>query len=143
MDKSLKKEHIEAFYPILNWSDADVVDFIRERGIKLHPLYYREDGTIDAKRRLGCICCPLKSTNKRIADFLAHPNMVKAYIKAGKLFRDCHPTAKTTKKYSDVYAWFYRYVFCRSQEQFEECSTGLWGKVDYKDYLERKFNIKL
>lgn len=57
-----KRDHVEAFYPILDWSDQDVVDFIEARHIKIHPLYYREDGTIDPKRRLGCMCCPLVST---------------------------------------------------------------------------------
>jgi 3'-phosphoadenosine 5'-phosphosulfate sulfotransferase (PAPS reductase)/FAD synthetase len=35
-----KKNHVEAFYPILEWSNQDVADFIEARGIKCHPLYY-------------------------------------------------------------------------------------------------------
>ncbi len=47
--------------PILDWTSQDVEEFIIERGIRLHPLYYREDGTIDCRRRLGCLGCPLQS----------------------------------------------------------------------------------
>ena len=92
-----KKEHVEAFYPILDWSDDDVVEFIRERGIKIHPLYFRQDGSIDPKRRLGCMCCPMASTKKRLEQFKERPGMVKAYIRAGQKFRETHPDTKTAR----------------------------------------------
>ena len=138
-----KRDHVEAFYPILDWSDQDVVDFIKERGIKIHSLYYREDGSIDPKRRLGCMCCPLAFYKKRIEQFKEHPNMVKAYIRAGQKFRDTHPDAKSTNLYNDVYEWFYRDVFCYSHAEFEQTKVGLFGIPDYKEYLENYFNIKL
>ena len=76
-----KKTTAEAFYPILDWTDEDVVAFIEERDIKIHPLYYREDGTIDPKRRLGCMCCPLAYYKKRLDYFRRYPGMVKAYCR--------------------------------------------------------------
>lgn len=48
--KDIREQQI---LPILDWTDAEELEFIKERGIKLHPLYYREDGTIDISRRLG------------------------------------------------------------------------------------------
>ena len=138
-----KKVHAEAFYPILEWSDQDIVDFINERGIKLHPLYYREDGTIDPKRRLGCMCCPLASTKKRLAQFRERPNMVKAYIRAEQKFRDTHPDAKTTKLYADVYEWAVREFFYDRQWQFEQSQGGMFGNTDYKKMLEDYFGIDL
>ena len=137
-----KKEHVEAFYPILDWSDKDVVDFITERNIKIHPLYYRQDGTIDPKRRLGCMCCPLASTKKRIEQFKMYPNMVKAYIRAGQKFRDTHPETKTAKMYSDVYEWFVRDVFFERQWKFEQHKRDVFGITSYKEFLEEYFNIK-
>ena len=138
-----KRDHVEAFYPILDWSDQDVVDFITARGIKLHPLYYREDGSIDPKRRLGCMCCPLASYKKRIEQFKEHPNMVKAYIRAGQKYRDTHPDAKSTHLYNDVYEWFYRDVFCYSQAEFEQTKGGMFGIPDYRQYLADYFGIDL
>ena len=35
-----KKEKCRQYFPILEWSNADVYAFIQERGIKCHPLYY-------------------------------------------------------------------------------------------------------
>ena len=138
-----KKEHVEAFYPILDWSDQDVVDFIEARHIKIHPLYYREDGTIDPKRRLGCMCCPLASNKKRIEAFKERPGMVKAYIRAEQKFRDTHPDAKTVKPYGDVYEWFVRDLFFDRQWKFEQSKGGMFDNPDYKQFLEDYFNITL
>jgi len=137
-----KKEHVEAIYPILEWTDEDVVAFIKERGIKIHSLYYREDGSIDPKRRLGCMCCPLASKGKHIEAFQQHPNMVKAYIRAGQKFRDTHPDSKTTLRYANVYDWFCRDLFFESQEAWEQSRQGMFEPQDSKKFLEDYFKIK-
>ena len=36
-----KKNHVSVYLPILEWTDEDVSEFIKERNIKCHPLYYR------------------------------------------------------------------------------------------------------
>lgn len=115
-----KTESVEAFYPILSWTDDDVVAFIEARGIKVHPLYYREDGTIDPKRRLGCMCCPLAYYRKRIDYFRRYPGMVRAYCRAAQKYRDTHPDVDTVKKYADVYEWFTREVFFERQGYWED-----------------------
>ena len=35
------KEKAKVYLPILEWTDQDVEEFIKERNIKCHPLYYR------------------------------------------------------------------------------------------------------
>ena len=35
------KEKVKVYLPILEWTDQDVEEFIKERNIKCHPLYYR------------------------------------------------------------------------------------------------------
>ena len=35
------KEKVKQYLPILEWTDQDVEEFIKERNIKCHPLYYR------------------------------------------------------------------------------------------------------
>ena len=92
-----KKDHVEAIYPILDWSDKDVVDFIIARNIKIHSLYFREDGTIDPKRRLGCMCCPLASIKKRREQFKKWPNMIKFYIRGGAKIQRDTPRGKQSK----------------------------------------------
>lgn len=55
-----KKNYVDVILPILDFTDKDVEEFIKERGVKLHPLYYNEDGSLNVKKRLGCMGCPLK-----------------------------------------------------------------------------------
>ena len=35
------KEKVKVYLPILEWTDQDVEEFIKERNIKCHPIYYR------------------------------------------------------------------------------------------------------
>lgn len=142
--KGKKKQGVEAFYPILYWTDDDVVEFIEERGIKIHPLYYREDGTIDPKRRLGCMCCPLAYYEKRLDYFRRFPGMVRAYCRAAQKYLDAHPDGDQVKKYADVYEWFTREAFFEKQKHWENHKRVVqFTPPNYKDFLERYFKIKL
>ena len=39
-----KKHKSRVYMPILYWTDEDIKEFVTERGIKCHPLYYRGGG---------------------------------------------------------------------------------------------------
>lgn len=139
-----KKQSAEAFYPILNWTDDDVVEFITERGIKIHPYYYRKDGTIDPKRRIGCMGCPLAYYKKRIESFRRFPKLVRAYLHAAQKFRDTHPNAATVQKYADVYEWFTREVFFARQSYWDDHKTVTqFTPPNYRQFLEKYFGIDL
>lgn len=138
-----KKEHVEAIYPILDWTDDDVSDFLQDRNIKCAPVYYDEHGVFHVERRLGCMGCPLKTNNKRKTDFKKYPRLVRAWIKAGQRFLELHPTSKTAQRYTDAYEWFFREIFFENQNAFEEYKTSLFGFPDYKKILEEQFNIDL
>ena len=111
-----KKNHVEVVLPILDFTDKDVEEFIKERRIKLHPLYYNEDGSLNVKKRLGCMGCPLKSDNG-LSDFKAHPKLVRAWLKAGKKWWDSHPNIASRKKFSDIYELFVSNIFFKSYEK--------------------------
>jgi len=141
-----KKNHVNAIYPILDWSDEDELEFIKERGIKLHPLYYREDGSIDITKRLGCMCCPLMYYKKRLKAFKQYPGMVKAYLRCGKEFLKSHPESKAAKMHSDVFEFFFANTFFNSYQDFvkEKTGRGMFSdKPDYKKLIEDYFKIKL
>ena len=138
-----EKNHVELIYPILDWTDEDVRDFIIDRKLKLAPIYYNGDGQIDVSKRLGCMCCPLISRRKRIVEFQEYPKMVKAYLRAGKRFMDTHPDSRTCQRYDNVYEWFTRNIFYSSNADWNKVSTGLFGKPDFKKFLEDKFGIDL
>lgn len=142
-----KKEenHVEQIFPILNWTNEDVRDFIIDRKLKLAPNYYNHEdgGKIDISKRLGCMCCPLKSSKKRIIEFQKYPKLAKAYIRAGQRFMDTHPDSITCKRYDNIYEWFTRDIFYSSDEDWNKVSAGLFGKPDFKKFLEGKFGIDL
>jgi phosphoadenosine phosphosulfate reductase len=60
--------------PILYWTDADVWEFIRIRGLKYPSLY--DEGF----KRLGCVGCPLGG-NKRHAEFKRWPKYEEMWRK--------------------------------------------------------------
>lgn len=138
------KEKVEQIYPILDWSNDDCLAFILNRGIKLHPLYYRQNGTIDMTRRLGCIGCPMASKKKRLEGFCKYPNMVKAYIHAGQKFMDTHPEGNITKMFDgNIYDKFVASIFCDNLVEYQELKHTLFGVTDCKAYIEEYFGIKL
>ena len=141
-----KKNHVNAIYPILDWSDEDELEFIKERGIKLHPLYYSEDGSIDITKRLGCMCCPLAYYKKRLLEFKKYPGMVKAYLRCGEEFLKSHPESKLAKQYSDVYEYFVANAFFDNQKNYTKAKLGegmISDKPDYKKLIEDYFHITL
>lgn len=141
------------YYPLLEWTDDDVRDFIEERGIKCHPLYYDEDGRFHVERRLGCMCCPLQSQKKRIVEFERNPRMVRFYIRLGKEYLRRHPNSRIHGLYGDACSWFVGDVFCSSHEDFVkrfrgggESVVSLFetdNSIDCKKYLEDYFKISL
>lgn len=89
-----KKKDIRSYivYPILYWTDKDVEEFIADRKIRCHPLYYDEDGKFNVERRLGCQGCPIMGRKKRVEFFKSNPKWLKAWIRAHSKTRDLRET---------------------------------------------------
>ena len=140
-----KNEKTRQYLPLLDWTAADVEAFIMERGIRCHSFYYDEDGTFHVERRLGCMGCPLASKKKRMADFKAHPQMVKFYIKAAQRFLDTHPNSKIHGYFKDACEWFAYTLYCDNLEEFRyKFGTDIFGEsIDCKQHLSELFGIDL
>lgn len=82
------------YLPILEWTVNDVAEFINERGIKVHPLYYDEEGNLHPERRLGCVGCPLAYKKHRQKEFKQYPGFVKLWLRGAKNYWDAHPEGK-------------------------------------------------
>lgn len=72
MTSQCPTEHKRILNPIMDWSDADVWEFIRQQGLAYCSLY--DEGFT----RLGCILCPLGGHPKREAE--RWPKVARAYI---------------------------------------------------------------
>lgn len=62
--------------PIIEWSDADVWDYITSEHIPVNPLYQY------GFSRVGCIGCPMAGTVGRQREFARYPTYQAAYIRA-------------------------------------------------------------
>ena len=136
-----KKVHVEAVYPILEWTNEDVAEFIADRKIKCAPIYYDSGWVFNVERRLGCMCCPLQSKKLRIEQFNKYKGMVRFYIRNLRIFRQTHPDAKACDYFSSEYEQFAYQVFYQDlplkkfkQQMFD---------TDWKKLLEDYFGIEL
>ena len=140
------KEKVKQYLPILEWTDRDVEEFIKERNIKCHPLYYRGGGQFDVTQRLGCMGCPLTSRKKRIQFFKENPKMLKAWIRAGqkKYTSDKYQNGKAKVKFKDAFEAMGYLLFCDNMEDFKEKTHSmLFGDFDWKEFLQKEFNIDM
>lgn len=81
------KKKTKQYFPILEWTDEEVAQYIMDNGIQCHPLYYDEHGAFHVERRLGCMCCPLASRKNRIEEFRKYPGMIGFYVKTLRTHR--------------------------------------------------------
>lgn len=137
-----KKQHVEVFLPILDWTDEDVAKFIEQHEIKCHPLYYDAEGHFNPKRRLGCMGCPQKS-DRGLADFKANPRLVKLWLRNGEIWWNSHEIKKTKEIFKSHYEVFVYNVFFNNYDDFRNAIDNMFGKIDCKQFLMDYFGIDL
>lgn len=127
----------EQIFPILEWNDEDVANYVKMEHLQCHPLYY-VDGHFDVTRRLGCLGCPLQSDRGR-ADFIQYPRLLRQYVKAYQRYVSSHKAVNGV--YEDiVYQLFYSN---HGEKKFEQTFHGLFAPPDAKQLLENYFHIEL
>ena len=90
--------------PIIDWTDAEVWEFIHEYNVPYCELYDQ------GYKRLGCIGCPMSS--RRAEELERWPKYKRAYIKAFQRMIDKYDKRKTEwKTGEDVMAWWVRNEF--------------------------------
>ena len=138
------KEKVKVYLPILEWTDQDVAEFIKERNIKCHPLYY-SGGQFDVTKRLGCMGCPLQSRKKRIQFFEENPKWLKAWIRAGqkRFTSEAYQNGKAKHKFKDAFEVMGYMLFCDNMDEFKEKTYTLFGEFDWKEFLEKEFNVDM
>ena len=129
------KDKTYQIMPILYWSDNDVENFIKLRGIKCHPIYYDNDGSFHVERRLGCSGCCVMSKKKRKEFFLKNPRWLKFYCKNASNFY--------IRKERSVYDIMCSMLFYETYKEYEFAQKNMFGPIDPKEFLESFFKIKL
>lgn len=141
-----KDEEAQIYFPILEWTNDDVLSFIKDRNIHCAPVYYDADGTFHVERRLGCIGCPLASDNG-IGGYLKYPKLLKQVIKAAQKYLDTHPTAKANQYFDgNAYNLVFKRLFCTTKFDYQTAiGGGLFPEnaINTREYLSNYFGIEL
>ena len=140
-----KKDKVKVYLPILDWTDEDVAEFIAERGIKCHPLYYDEQGNFHVERRLGCIGCPLQADRGKF-DYLRYPKMLKQLIRSTQKWLDTHPNVRSHDKFGNAYNLIFHNLFCKYYAEYQTLiGGGIFPEtaIDAKKFMEDYFKIDL
>lgn len=100
-------------------------------------------GYFDASQRLGCIGCPLIYYKKRIEQFTKHPKIVRQWIKHAQVWFDKHE-GDTNRKFTNAIDKFTCDLFYESDyKRFTEATNTIYGRTDWRKYLEEYFKINL
>lgn len=81
-------------YPIYDWTEKDVWDYIRIKGIKTNPNYVQNGGCM---KRIGCVGCPLAGKNQRLYEFNVFPKNLRAVKRSIQIGMENNPQWKLTK----------------------------------------------
>lgn len=145
-----KGQKVIQYYPILDWTNADVERFIKERGLKCAPVYYDSEGNFHVERRLGCIGCPLMSRKLRIENFKQYPKMLKLWIVNTQKYFENNSQSKPAKLFDgNVYNKFlYDLFYDNRLSDYQRLikGGGIFGDelaIDAKAFLEDYFGIDL
>lgn len=102
------KDHTTTINPIVDWTDADVWEFIKEYNVPYCCLY--DEGF----KRLGCIGCPMGSKQQREYEFERYPKYKNLYMIAFQKMIDNHGGA--LRKYNNAEEIMRGYIIERWDE---------------------------
>lgn len=86
--------------PIVDWSDAEVWEFLHSQGCNSNLLYQC------GFTRVGCIGCPLASLSNRLNEFERYEGYKRMYLKAFEKMLENKTQVTTWKTAEDVFHWW-------------------------------------
>lgn len=122
--------------PMLDFTNEDIENIIVGERLKVHPLYYDEQGKFHVERRLGCIGCPLQSDRGK-GDFLKYPKFFRLLFRNLVIY---YKGDETKAGHVLVHHLFYSN---HGHEKFLQNFCGLFPHDNYKAILEDYFKITL
>lgn len=86
-------------YPILEWTEREVWQFIRDRGLPINPCYQKHN-------RVGCMICPFAPPNNVRRYLVAHPKQHQALLHAIDKYITKTDEKSTFQNANDVLEWW-------------------------------------
>lgn len=114
-------QHKTVCNPIIDWTDADVWDYIRSEHIPVNPLYSC------GFSRVGCIGCPMAGTKGRYREFAYWPKYQALYLRAfARMLEERRRRGKLDGSWrigttaADIFHWWMEDGIIPGQLSFEE-----------------------
>lgn len=103
--KNMREHKDTLVYPIYDWSNKEIWDYIHANNLTINPLYNR------GYLRIGCIGCPMASYKQKMKEFNEYPTYKQAYINAFQKMLDLFDDEERRKNQSwktgeDVFDWW-------------------------------------
>lgn len=86
-------------YPILEWTEKDVWDFIAMRGLPVNPCY-------KTHKRVGCVFCPFARPKEIRAYCKTHPQLKAAFVHAIERYREKERDCQKLPSAEDDVDWW-------------------------------------
>ena len=133
--------------PIIDWTDANVWDYIKAHNLPVNPEYKKS-------RRVGCIVCPKANFNSNYIGLLEHPKLIDAFIMAREEADREHSIdwilTKSGEDYSDdkpyyICRWLNHSFmpFTKKQEQLYKEVRASYDAMKQKKAKEGSRNLSL
>lgn len=90
-------------YPILEWTEKDVWDFIALRGLPVNPCY-------KTHKRVGCVFCPFARPKDTRAYCETHPQLKAAFIHAIERYRERERDRQKLPSAEDYFDWWLSHI---------------------------------
>lgn len=133
-----KKKYTQRFFPMLDFTEEDIVTIVNQHSLECHPLYYDFQGKFDVKRRLGCIGCPLQGDRGKL-DYLMYPKLLELVLKRLVIYHQNHGRTKRDAYLNAVYNLFYSN---HGSNRYKQTYEGLFD-TDPCEILNEYFFLNL
>lgn len=130
--------HQSQWFPLLNWTAEDIMEFVRSEGIQLLPVYYGEDGTLQPNARHGCLGCPLRGDCGR-SDFKRYPILLRRWLKAGIVWWS-RTNGKCKQMFPSIAHVWVRNVHYRSYDKWREDGFADMTVEDVLAWLSERYD---
>jgi len=117
-------------HPIFDWTDEEVWQYIRSNGISYCKLY--DEGWA----RIGCIGCPMTSSDCAAQEFERYPGIKKAYLRALKKGLEHKPSKYFGRDYELMFEWWMSRLSVKEfllRKEIEE--TGTFSGSMFKEAM--------
>ena len=92
-------------YPILEWTEKDVWQFIREKGLPVNPCY-------KTHKRVGCVFCPFSKKKYVLQYCETHPKLKESFIHAIEKYleREREKVKQKLPSAEDYFDWWLSHI---------------------------------